>query len=82
MSTKDKLLERFKSLPKDFTFEEFIHVFEYLGFEQNNKGTTSGSRVRLEKGETYEKGSDERCIWVFKEVKSVIEWVIYITKDM
>ena len=62
MSTKDKLLERFKSLPKDFTFEEFIHVFEYLGFEQNNKGTTSGSRVRLEKGETYEKGSDERCI--------------------
>lgn len=53
MSKKDKLTERFKLLPKDFTFEELVAVFNVAGFVLNNKGNTSGSRVRLEKGDYY-----------------------------
>lgn len=53
MSTKKKLKERFKTLPSDFTFDELVRLFNILGFTVNNKGVTSGSRVRLEKGTDY-----------------------------
>ena len=45
MSTKDKLLARFKSLPSDFTFEELDRLLRSLGYEMDNKGKTSGSRI-------------------------------------
>lgn len=45
MSTKEKLLERFKSLPADFTFDELVTLLSRLGYKQDNKGTTSGSRA-------------------------------------
>ena len=45
MNKKDKLLKRFYSLPKDFTFDEMVNVFSFYGFHQENKGATSGSRV-------------------------------------
>ena len=45
MSTKDKLIERFKKQPKDFTWDELIRLFGYFGFVVYNKGKTSGSRV-------------------------------------
>jgi len=47
MSTKEKLIKRFIKQPTDFTFEELIRLFTILGFEINNKGATSGSRVGL-----------------------------------
>ena len=47
MSTKDKLTKRFKSLPSDFTFDELVRVFASVGFTLDNKGNTSGSRVRF-----------------------------------
>lgn len=50
MGTKDKLIERFKSKPKDFTWDEFLRLFNILGFELGNKGKTSGSRVIFTKG--------------------------------
>ena len=50
MSTKDKLTERFRSLPSDFTYDELIRLFSQLGFRCDNKGATSGSRVRFSKG--------------------------------
>ncbi|MBO4634194.1 MAG: type II toxin-antitoxin system HicA family toxin [Bacteroidales bacterium] len=50
MSTKDKLIERFKTLPNDFTFDELVRVFSFFGFSLNNKGITSGSRVVFIKG--------------------------------
>ncbi len=50
MSTKDKLIERFKTLPKDFTFSELLALFKMYGFTVNNKGATSGSRVTLARG--------------------------------
>lgn len=45
MSKEEKLKERFKRLPKDFTFEELRRLFGLFGFQERNKGMTSGSRV-------------------------------------
>ena len=54
MSKKEKLISRFCTLPKDFTFEEMVRLFGYFGYSLNNKGITSGSRVTFTKGaESY-----------------------------
>lgn len=45
MSSKDKLIARFKSLPTDFTFDELERLLTILGYEKSNKGKTSGSRI-------------------------------------
>ena len=45
MSTKDKLIERFKRQPKDFTWQELVRLLGLFGFEIDNKGKTSGSRT-------------------------------------
>ena len=45
MSKKEKLKKRFLSKPKDFTYDELRSLLISLGFEENNKGKTSGSRV-------------------------------------
>ena len=45
MSTKEKLIERFKKLPKNFTYDELVRLLTVLGFVESNKGKTSGSRV-------------------------------------
>lgn len=37
MGTKEKLIKRFESLPKDFTWDEFVRLFGVLGFELGNK---------------------------------------------
>lgn len=52
MGKKEKLIERLKNNPKDFTFDEMRNVLEFLGFEMTNKGKTSGSRVKFLKGNT------------------------------
>ncbi len=49
MSKKEKLLQRLKSRPKDFTFEEMRTLLEMLGYAMDNKGKTSGSRVKFTK---------------------------------
>ena len=45
MGTKEKLIERFKSLPANFTFEEMERLLSIFGYEKSNKGKTSGLRV-------------------------------------
>jgi len=45
LAKKDKLIERLKSRPKDFTFAEMETLLSSLGFKKFNKGKTSGSRV-------------------------------------
>ncbi len=47
MGQKDKLLQRFLRLPKDFTFEETVTLLGYLEYSIHNKGATSGSRIRF-----------------------------------
>lgn len=45
MSIIDKLIQRLLSLPKDFTYSEARTLLSNLGFQECNKGRTSGSRV-------------------------------------
>lgn len=45
MGTKDKLIERIKQRPVDFTFDEAKRLMSLLGYDLSNKGKTSGSRV-------------------------------------
>lgn len=47
MGKIEKLIERLKSNPKDFSFEEMQTLLLALGFELSNKGKTSGSRVKF-----------------------------------
>lgn len=53
MGKLEKLIERLKSKPKDFTFEEMQTLLLALGFEYSNKGKTSGSRVRFSKDDVF-----------------------------
>lgn len=56
MSRLEKEIERLKSKPKDYTYEEAKSLLNKLGYIENNKGKTSGSRVvfRNDKGEKIE----------------------------
>lgn len=45
MSKKEKIIKRLKSKPKDFTYDEAKNILNNLGFYENNKGKTSGSRI-------------------------------------
>ncbi len=45
MSQKDKLIQRLKSKPRDFTFDEAETLLKYLDYVPSDKGHTSGSRV-------------------------------------
>ena len=49
MSKNDKIVERFITLPKDFTFDEIEKILTNFGYEKSNKGKTSGSRVMFKK---------------------------------
>ena len=47
MSKKEKLINRFLSMPSDFHYNEVVKLLGYYGFEEVRKGKTSGSRVKL-----------------------------------
>lgn len=52
MGTKEKLIERFKKHPNDFSWDELVRLFSSLGYHLDNKGKTSGSRVIFIKGDS------------------------------
>ena len=45
MGTEEKLMERSKRQPSDFTFDELERLLSFFGYAKSNKGRTSGSRV-------------------------------------
>lgn len=47
MSKIEKLIEKLKSKPKDFTWDEMMKILKHFGFEQISKGKTSGSRRKF-----------------------------------
>lgn len=51
MGQKEKLIQRLKSKPKDFTYDEAEALLKNLGYILSNKGRTSGSRVMFESEE-------------------------------
>ncbi len=73
MGTKEKLINRFKTLPTDFSWNELLRLFSV-----DNKGKTSGSRVIFRKGNlTYvahkpHPGSIVK-LYVMKQVKEFLE---------
>ncbi len=43
-----KLIEKkLKNLSKDITFEEMVILLEHYGYVRDNKGKTSGSRIKF-----------------------------------
>jgi len=50
MSTKEKLIERFKKQPKDFTWDELVRMLGKFDFIMDSKGKTSGSRFTFKNG--------------------------------
>ena len=47
MARKEKLIRRFRSRPKDFTWDELVRLLESVGFSEVPGGRTSGSRRRF-----------------------------------
>ena len=45
MTKQNKLIERFRTQPKDFTWDELVKLLKGFGFELESKGKTSGSRM-------------------------------------
>jgi len=51
MSKKQKLIDRFLTIPSDFHYDELVKLLGYYGFEEVKIGKTSGSRVKFENSE-------------------------------
>jgi HicA toxin of bacterial toxin-antitoxin, len=47
MSRKDKLIQRFLSRPKDFSWDELVVLLSAFEFEEVSTGKTGGSRRRF-----------------------------------
>ncbi len=47
MGTKEKLVERFKKLPKDFTYEETLKLLSIFGYYEHNKERLRGLEFDL-----------------------------------
>ena len=47
MTRREKLIKRFLSIPKDFTWEELVSLLSGFGFEEVSTGKTGGSRRRF-----------------------------------
>ncbi len=60
MGQFQKAIERIKRMPKDYTYDEARSLLKKLGFEESNKGKTSGSRV------LFYRASDKKVIGLHK----------------
>lgn len=47
MGKIEKLLDELLSKPSTFRFRDFARIMEHLGYELDQKGASSGSRVRF-----------------------------------
>ena len=52
MSRFEKLLKRFLSKPKDFSYDELTRLLASLGYEKVGTGKTAGSRAAFVNPET------------------------------
>lgn len=60
MSKEEKMIQRFKTCPKDYTYSELAALLSRFGYEEDNKGNTSGSRVK------FYRARDNRIIMLHK----------------
>lgn len=54
MSRHQKLVDRLKQKPKDFTYPEVVRLMKGFGYEESNVGRTSGSAVAFVNKETQQ----------------------------
>jgi hypothetical protein len=47
MTRKEKLVKRFLSYPKDFTWDELVVLLSFFQFSEASTGKTGGSRRRF-----------------------------------
>lgn len=47
MGRTDKLIERLKARPKDFTWNEFARLMRQCGYSEAKHGSSSGSRYKF-----------------------------------
>jgi hypothetical protein len=47
MTKRDKLLQRFSTLPRDFTWQELVTLLAGFGYREAAGGKTGGSRVKF-----------------------------------
>lgn len=45
MAQIDKLIQKLKNIPRDFTYDEAKKVLKNFGYSEFTKGKTSGSRI-------------------------------------
>ncbi len=45
MGQKEKLIEKLKAKPRNFTFDDAARLLGFLSYTVSNKGKTSGSRI-------------------------------------
>lgn len=88
MNKREKLIKRFRNLPRDFTFEEIVTLFSGYGFELDNKGATSGSRAKfynLKDGKEYilHKPHPSNIVkgYVMRDILHFLELNNYIKED-
>lgn len=53
MTKQEKLLNRFLSKPKDFSYDEMRKLLKGYGYQEIRSGKTSGSRVAFISKDTY-----------------------------
>ena len=47
MTKREKLIDRFLTIPRDFTWGELTKVLNGFGYKQISAGKTGGSRIRF-----------------------------------
>ena len=47
MSKREKLVQRFLTMPRDFTWQELVSLLAGFGYALSHSGSTSGSRVKF-----------------------------------
>ena len=53
MSSIEKLIIKLKNIPADFKYSDLRRILKYLGYQEDNAGKTSGSRVQFVHQEFY-----------------------------
>ena len=69
------MIERLLSMPADYSFDEVRTLLLRLGFEQSNKGKTSGSAVRFYR-------SSDQAVIMFHKPHSPDILKRYVMKDI
>lgn len=47
MSKREKLVQRFLALPREFTWQELVTMLESFGYKLSSGGKSGGSRVKF-----------------------------------